>query len=164
MDALLTARTAADRVRAERRPAVLHLETVRFMGHAGSDVEQAYRTRAEIAADHARDPLWSAAQLLLETSALTVEEVRERYEATRAEVMGEARSLCGSKRLDSAAAVMEPLVRSRPEAVRAAVRRRPPGNPDLRPDGDGTARTLAQAINATLSEVLALHPEAPGLR
>ena len=50
-----SATTARDRGRGvgpeHRRPAFLHLRTVRLMGHAGSDVEAAYRTPAEIAAD-----------------------------------------------------------------------------------------------------------------
>ena len=37
-----------DLVRGTRRPAVMHLDVVRFMGHAGSDVESAYRSRREI--------------------------------------------------------------------------------------------------------------------
>ncbi len=36
----------AEHVRATGRPAVLHLRTVRFGGHAGTDVESAYRTAA----------------------------------------------------------------------------------------------------------------------
>ncbi len=49
-------------VREERRPAVLHLRTVRLMGHAGADAEVAYRSPAEIAADLERDPLVRTAQ------------------------------------------------------------------------------------------------------
>ncbi len=54
--------TAADYVRTRRRPALLHLETVRFMGHAGSDAEVSYRSPSQIAADYARDPLLGTAQ------------------------------------------------------------------------------------------------------
>ena len=43
-----TAAELAAWVRAARRPAFLHLRTVRFLGHAGSDVEAAYRTPEEI--------------------------------------------------------------------------------------------------------------------
>ena len=42
--AYATANAAADWVRAHRKPAFLHLRTVRLMGHAGSDFEAAYRT------------------------------------------------------------------------------------------------------------------------
>ncbi len=42
------AAAAADWVRTRRRPAFLHLRTVRLMGHAGSDYEPAYRRPDEI--------------------------------------------------------------------------------------------------------------------
>src|SRR4051794_27875693 len=54
---LETTKQALDAVRRTRRPAVLHLTTVRFMGHAGSDAEIAYRSGSEILADYERDPL-----------------------------------------------------------------------------------------------------------
>src|SRR6185312_16875444 len=57
---LVAALTAADRavawVRHHRRPAFLHLRMVRLMGHAGSDVESAYRSPAEVSAEYDRDP------------------------------------------------------------------------------------------------------------
>ena len=37
----------ADWVRSRRRPALLHLPTVRYGGHAGTDVESGYRSRGE---------------------------------------------------------------------------------------------------------------------
>ena len=39
--------TLADHVRASGRPALLHLRTVRYMGHAGTDVESGYRSISE---------------------------------------------------------------------------------------------------------------------
>ena len=57
---LAVARELADWVRETRRPAVLHLRTVRYLGHAGADVEAAYRSpadvRADLAARSARSP------------------------------------------------------------------------------------------------------------
>ena len=47
---------AADWVRERRAPAFLHLRTVRLGGHAGTDVESAYRTPAEIAGRHRARP------------------------------------------------------------------------------------------------------------
>src|SRR5207237_935445 len=47
--------------RSRRRPAFLHLSVARFLGHAGSDPEAAYRTPADLAADLARDPLVATA-------------------------------------------------------------------------------------------------------
>ena len=50
-DAYDAAQAAASYVRERRAPAFLHLRTVRLGGHAGTDVESAYRSPAEIAAD-----------------------------------------------------------------------------------------------------------------
>ena len=65
VDTHAVATAAVDWVRKHRRPAFLHLRTVRLMAHAGSDVEAAYRTPAEIAADYERDPLLGTAKLLI---------------------------------------------------------------------------------------------------
>src|SRR6185312_1398463 len=78
---------AADWVRTHRRPAFLHLATVRLMGHAGSDYEPGYRRPDEIAADYARDPVLGTATLLIDQGVLSPAEVLETYEAKRAEVI-----------------------------------------------------------------------------
>lgn len=159
--ALLTARTAVDGVRMKRRPCVLHLRTVRFLGHAGSDFELAYRSRSEVEAEYARDPLLSASRLLLDSGILGIKEIRDRYELARLEANETARDLCGVRRLDSAAAVLEPLTRVHPDAVEASAQRRPPNDFSLsRPQKEGAQLCLAEAINATLGDVLAVHPEA----
>ena len=63
------ARAAVDWVRTRRAPALLHLSVIRLFGHAGSDVETGYRSTAEIASDHPRDPLAGTARLLVESGA-----------------------------------------------------------------------------------------------
>ena len=78
---------AASWARERRAPAFLHLRMVRLGGHAGSDVESAYRTPEEIAADEARDPLLRTASLLRRSGALTPAEALDRYEAARARVL-----------------------------------------------------------------------------
>lgn len=60
------AREAAGHARQRRTPAFLHVRTRRLMGHAGSDVESAYRDRAAIEADEADDPLLHSARVLME--------------------------------------------------------------------------------------------------
>ncbi|MFI0481210.1 thiamine pyrophosphate-dependent enzyme [Actinomadura sp. 9N215] len=145
-DAHAVASQAAAWVREHRRPAFLHLRTVRLMGHAGSDVESSYRTPVELAADLDRDPLLQTARLLVDTGAATPAEIVDRYEAKRAEVMALAAKVTGARRLSSSAEVMAPLHRS------AA-----PG--DAAPPS-GEPVTVAQAINRTLGDLL---DERPGL-
>ncbi|NUT32598.1 MAG: transketolase, partial [Hamadaea sp.] len=74
------ARDAADWVRRHRRPAILHLRTVRLMGHAGADAELGYRTSREIEADGERDPLVLTAARLVASGLATPEEILARYD------------------------------------------------------------------------------------
>jgi 2-oxoisovalerate dehydrogenase E1 component len=158
VESLAQARLAVRYVRAERAPAFLHLRTVRLMGHAGSDVELAYRSARQIAADYPRDPLLHTARLLIGAGVCTGEQVLERYERARDEVRRLAATVADSPRLASAEQVTAPLAPSRPGLVAAAVSAmRPGGEPQPGP----TARvTLAQAINRALAEVLANDPAA----
>ena len=147
-----SARAAAEFVRVERRPAFLHLHTVRLMGHAGSDLESAYRTGADIAADHALDPLLGTARLLVETGLYTPAQILDRYEAVRARVLACAEEVANLPQLDSAAAVAAPIARN------AAGRHAPPMFPAV--DADAAALTLAQSVNRALADILASCPEA----
>lgn len=150
-DAFDTAQAAANWVRSHRKPAFLHLRTVRLMGHAGSDYEPAYRRPDEIIADYDRDPVVNTAKTLISHGILTPAEAIERYEAKRAEVIGVAREVSDLPQLDSAPAVTRPLRDTLDEARAVTVT---PGGPD------GDALTLALSINRALKDILAEHPEA----
>jgi 2-oxoisovalerate dehydrogenase E1 component len=155
---LATVDALVDLVRRERRPVMLHLRTVRFMGHAGSDAEIAYRSPTEVEADYARDPLLATARLLIESGELSVPEVVEQYERVRIEVMTAAAARVGASRLSNSAEVVEPLTASQPDAVqREASVYSPERNQVFRgrlPE-NGPSLTLAQTINTTLKDALA---------
>jgi 2-oxoisovalerate dehydrogenase E1 component len=151
------ATAAADWVRTRRRPAFLHLRTVRLMGHAGSDYEPAYRRPEEIAAEYGRDPVLCTAKLLIDIGVLTPAGVLDRYEAKRAEVIELADQISALPQLDSAQAVMEPLRSARDEA-QAAV---PASLVASVKSGDtDTPITVATAINRALHDILDRYPEA----
>ena len=107
-------------VRDQRRPAFLHLRTVRFGGHAGSDAEISYRKPREIEADYARDPLLSTASCLRATGA-SADDILERYEAIRQQIDEEVARLADDPRLSSAAEIMAPLAPRHPIRVAARV-------------------------------------------
>ena len=155
-DTYATASAAAEWVRTHRRPAFLHLRTVRLMGHAGSDYESAYRKPAEIVADFARDPVVCTARLLVEAGHLTAADVLELYEDKRTEVLELAEEVSRLPQLDSAAAVMEPITAVLDEAA-AATAAEVVGT--TTPGGEGPL-TLARAINRALADVLDWHPGA----
>jgi 2-oxoisovalerate dehydrogenase E1 component len=143
---------AVERVRATRLPVLLHLRTVRFLGHAGSDVELGYRSQAEITADLARDPLLATARHLVEHGVLAPDELLERYEAARTRVAEEAKAVVGEPRLADRAAVTAPLLAPTPRPAP------PTTGPASAPPGGRL--TLAQSLNAALAEVLATRPHA----
>ncbi|HEX6198515.1 MAG TPA: thiamine pyrophosphate-dependent enzyme, partial [Jiangellaceae bacterium] len=109
-----TALAAAEFVRRERRPAFLHLRTVRFGGHAGSDAEISYRTQRQIEADYGRDPLLGTATALIEAGAVTPDEILARYDAAAARVAAALDDIGDARPLASAAEVMAPLTPDSP--------------------------------------------------
>ncbi|HEV7204993.1 MAG TPA: thiamine pyrophosphate-dependent enzyme [Jatrophihabitans sp.] len=147
-----------DTARRTRTPMLLHLRTVRFLGHAGSDVEAAYRPAAAIAADRARDPLLALARRI-GTPGLAA-----RYDDIAERVGALAHELASTPTLQTAAAVMAPLApRASGSMVDAALapataeRRTEVFGTRLPEDGEGL--TLAQSINAGLTDALASRSE-----
>jgi 2-oxoisovalerate dehydrogenase E1 component len=162
---------AAGWVRRARRPAVLHLSTVRLMGHAGADAEQGYRTPAEVARDLERDPVIATARVLVEAGVATATELLGRYDEIGWQVRKTAEDVIGEPKLASAKDVVAPLAPRRPGRVARAVAdaaaaagdgaspRRAAAFAGRLPEDAGPL-TLAQAINATLTDALAVWPQA----
>ncbi|MCW2800260.1 MAG: transporter [Aeromicrobium sp.] len=160
VELLAKAAELADVVRTERRPAILHLKTVRFMGHAGSDTEIAYRTQREIQDEYARDPVLATASVLIDSGVLTPAEALGRYEDMRATVMERAKDLTGPRRLDSSVIIAAPITRRRRgDQPIASLERRQQAFGSTVPEDEGRL-TLAQTINAALKDALAARPEA----
>ncbi|WP_280399477.1 thiamine pyrophosphate-dependent enzyme [Nocardia carnea] len=139
-DAVSTATAAVAWVRETRRPAFLRLRTVRLFGHAGSDVESAYRDSAAIAADLARDPVTATARMLVTAGLCTPQEILAHYDTLAGQVAATAEEVCREPKLGSAAEVIAPLSPHHPDSVRADVvrpglARRPRGSdsPAARP-------------------------------
>ncbi len=164
---LETAREAVDYVRSRRRPALLHLQVVRYLGHAGSDAEVAYRSPAQIQADLVRDPLSALARLLVASGERTPAELLARYDELRAAVDRIADEAATHRGLKSTEEVVEPLSPRRPDAVAAAacevaaeaVRVKAFGG---RSPESGPPLTLAESINRAMTDIMAAHPNVIG--
>ncbi|WP_456237997.1 thiamine pyrophosphate-dependent enzyme [Micromonospora narathiwatensis] len=163
------AEQAAGWVRRHRRPAVLHLTTVRLMGHAGADAESAYRSPAEISADLARDPLLATARLLVTAGYATGEELLARYDERGWQVRRIAEEVLDEPKLASPAEVVAELAPRRPvrvsRAVADAAARAAGPNAGARAEAFGGKPpelagplTLAQSINAALADGMLDHP------
>lgn len=85
-DVYAKTREAEKYARERRRPVFLHVKTVRLMGHAGSDMENTYKTFPQIEANEFNDPLLHSARLIIENGFATAEEVVGVYESVREQV------------------------------------------------------------------------------
>lgn len=155
-DALEAARELAGWVRRHRRPAVLHVDTVRFLGHASTDVETAYRRPDAIAADLARDPLLVHARDLVAHGLAGADELVTLHDTVLAHARALAAEVEHSPQQADAAQVMAPLTRTAPDAVRAEADRLA-AHPL---PAAGRPHTLAQAVGGALHQVLAAVPGA----
>jgi 2-oxoisovalerate dehydrogenase E1 component len=138
---------AVNSVRERRRPLFLHLRTVRFGGHAGSDAEISYRKPRDIAADYSHDPLLATASCL-RAMGPSAADILARYDDIRAEIDREVDKLRNDRQLNSAAEVMASIAPRNPVRVAETVRGLRVGADQAKP------RTLAESINATLDELL----------
>lgn len=165
-DAFAVASRAVAYVRETRRPAFLHMHTVRLLGHAGSDVETEYRSLADIEAWEAKDPLLASARLIVENGLMTGVEVGELYERVRARVKAAADAIGVPARLTTAEEILKPLAPLHANLVQAEATRtisrearvaRWGGEAKL-PENQ-PPRHLAVNLNRALHDLLAKYPE-----
>ncbi|GGI09425.1 thiamine pyrophosphate-dependent enzyme [Egicoccus halophilus] len=159
---------ALDDCRDQRAPVFLHLPTVRLWGHAGSDVESAYRPLDDIRAAEADDPLLRTARRLLATGAATPRQLRGIVEATRARARARAPEVAARPRLTRAAEVVAPLPPLDPRGEHRDVTAPPPVDARARRElfGDAlpeqavapTRRTMGALLNAALKDELLRRP------
>ncbi len=151
--AFTTADEALTYCRHTRRPAVLHLECVRLLGHAGSDVDTTYRTSAELDAAIALDPVTAHALALLAAGALGQHELLALDDAVGVRVARAAEYAVTRPKLSSREQVLSALalpLESKHDDDPAA----PAAS------GDTPRSTLAQGINRALGALLETHPHA----
>lgn len=134
-DTYRAATEAAAYVRNRRKPAFLHLRTIRLYGHAGADVPTTYLPREEVEAEEAQDPLLHSVRLLDQAGVLTPAEALAIYDQTCARVARIAAEAVTRPRLTSAAQVMASLI--------------PPKRP-CQPSNGPSAEARAAAFGADL--------------
>ncbi|MEP6853766.1 MAG: transketolase C-terminal domain-containing protein [bacterium] len=150
LDAVL-ADAVAD-LRRTRRPALLHLRTVRFLGHAGTDVEAAYRPPAEVRADRELDPLLAVA------ACIGGDEPAVRYSAIGELVRQLADELQDAPTLTTRTAVTAPLLEVTAPLLHAAAPQRADARAPASSSTSAEGLTLAQSINSALADALAARP------
>lgn len=160
-DTYRVAREAADFIRRTRKPAFVHIRTVRLYGHAGADVPTTYLSKAEVEAEEANDPLLHSVRLLDQAGAMTPGDALHLYTDTCTQVAAKAGEVVTRPRLQTAQDVMASLI----PAKRAC---RPTNDPtdEARAaafGGDLKAmqepQILSRLINWALTDLMLEHPE-----
>ena len=153
--------------REHRGPVFLHLPTVRLWGHAGSDVEAGYRSRADIAATEASDPLLSVARRMVTVGAVTpttlatvVADVREEV-ARAADTATQARHLSTRDQVMASLAPYDEVATRRVAAATIPDGQRAEVFDGVLPEAATapTARTLAAHLNAALHDEVGRRPD-----
>ena len=140
------ARRAVSYVREKRRPALLHLRCVRLLGHAGSDVDTAYRSAREIEQALEQDPVLCAALESIEAGALSIDVVLELDRKAQERVQVQTDEAARAARLTARAEVMSALQRPVPAVLLESS--------EGRAAAGAERLTLAQGINQALAEIL----------
>lgn len=109
-DTFRVASEAAEYVRTRRKPAFLHVRTVRLYGHAGADMPTAYMSREELEAEEAQEPLLHAVRLMEQAGALSAEQALAIYNETEERVARAAAEAVTRPHLKSADEVMASLI------------------------------------------------------
>lgn len=150
-------------VREQRKPAFLHLQTVRLMGHAGSDVEANHMPLDQIEANERRDPLLAFADLLLRSGAIDREQMLALYRDTDRRLRRAADEASNRPKLTSVAQITAPLRQPRgndlPFHVADREARLKVFGGKL-PEDDPRPRHLAFRIPQALTDILAAYPNA----
>lgn len=156
-----TALKAADWVRRRRRPAFLHLRTVRLYGHAGADLPTSYLPKARIEAEEAEDPLLHSVRLLAEAGALAPDDALAIYSQTCARVERIAAEVVTRPHLKSAGEVMASIVPPPrpcgPTNGPPPSRRRDLLGADLRAMAE--PQIMSRLIGWALTDLMITHPE-----
>ncbi|MFT4924439.1 MAG: 2-oxoisovalerate dehydrogenase E1 component [Phenylobacterium sp.] len=110
LDTYQKAKQAERIARKLRKPVFLHVRTVRLLGHAGSDAEFTYRSKADIDANERQDPLLHTARILLENNILTAAQICDIYSDMEQQIAHIAQEVIKRPRLTTAEQVKASLI------------------------------------------------------
>ncbi len=160
-DTYRVASEAAHYVRTRRKPAFLHMRTVRLYGHAGADVATTYLPREEVEAEEANDPLLHTVRLLDEAGALSLREALTIYQQTGQRVERIAAEAVTRPRLKTASEVMASIIppprACKPSNGPSPEARAQAFGPDLKAMAE--PQILSRLINWALTDLMLEHEE-----
>jgi 2-oxoisovalerate dehydrogenase E1 component len=162
VDTFRAAKAAAATARGLRKPVILHMSCVRLYGHAGPDVESAYRPMPEIEAAERDDPLIHTAARLIAENVASAEDIRSEYQSLWAQTESESARVVQQPHLQSAEEVMAAIippkrVTSKPKTPSKSARAASFGASDMR--ALDVPQPMNKLINLGLSDLMLRHSE-----
>ncbi|MGC1430232.1 MAG: thiamine pyrophosphate-dependent enzyme [Albidovulum sp.] len=152
---------AAHYVRTRKKPAFLHIGTIRLYGHAGADVPTTYLPREEVEAEEANDPLLHSVRLMDQADALTPAKALAIYEETNIRVQRIAGEAVKRPRLTTArdvmASLLPPTRACRPTNGPSDEARAATFGGDLKAMAE--PQIMSRLINWALTDLMLEHPE-----
>ena len=160
-DAFKVAQEAADFVRRRKKPAILHIRTIRLYGHAGADVPTTYLPREEVEAEEAQDPLLHMVRLMDQAGVMPPAQALEIYTETNARVARVADEVVTRPRLKTATEVMASIIPparpNRPTNGPTPEARAAAFGSDLKAMDE--PQIMSRLINWALTDLMLEHPE-----
>ena len=160
-DTYATAQEAARYVRERKKPAFLHVRTVRLYGHAGADVATSYLPKAEVEQDEANDPLLHSVRLMQQAGALQPADALKIYQDTMDRVERIGDEAATRPHLETASDVMASLIPPKracaPTNGPSATARQAAFGSDLRAMEE--PQIMSRLINWALTDLMLEHGE-----
>ncbi len=156
------AKRAAQQARRLRKPVLLHMSCVRLLGHAGPDMESAYRPMAEIEAGERNDPLIHTAARLIAEGVASPEDITKEYQELWGRTECESARAVQRPHLQSADQVMAAIIPPKRKLAKSrapseTVRTASFGASDMR--ALEAVQPMNKLINLGLSDLMLAHPE-----
>ncbi len=161
-DVVKTAREAVHIARCKKIPVFVRMRCIRLLGHAGSDIEQQYRSVDQIEATEKQDVLLHTARMLINKGWMNERSVLDLYRDNRALIEAKAAAALKTGKLDSAEAIASTVIPG------ATFHRLSPGLPDNEQRKSVFAeqanqltlkRNLCQQINFALTDLMLQYPQ-----
>lgn len=159
-DIYLACKQANYYARIKKQAVFLHIECVRLLGHAGSDIESQYRSASQIEAWEANDPLLHSARILYQQCGLSKKSIIELYQNNEALIQAKSLEVIRLAKLDN----KEEIMRSITPRLQKKVHYLAPGSEERkRVFADGykqlsLKRNLCQQINFALTDLMMQYP------
>ncbi|MCB0308540.1 MAG: hypothetical protein KDD48_04145, partial [Bdellovibrionales bacterium] len=159
-ETVAVSKQAIDTCRKKRQPVFLHLDMVRLLGHAGSDVESEYMSKSELEQMDIKDPLHVSAARILSQGWLSKDKILSFYQKKKLEIEEVCNDVIHKPRLQSATQITKALAPFDKERTDQEASRGNYKIQDLESDGAIKPRHMAMLLNYGLKDLLTKYKEA----